>query len=164
MARSPAGSGRLSDAVTDLLTPVAAAVGYDLEDVDITPAGRRRVLRVVVDRDGGLSLDDVATVSRAIADTLDASDVMGAAPYVLEVSSPGVDRPLTQPRHWRRAAGRLVRVRLKGGGELRGRIVGADDAAVTVDTGSGPETRPYAELGRGRIEVEFDHPEPGVPR
>ena len=92
----------------DCSTPVVAERGLDLEDVQVTPAGKRRLLRVVVDQDGGVGLDSVATVSTAVAAALDDSDVMGGSPYVLEVTSPGVDRPLTQPRHWRRARSRLV--------------------------------------------------------
>ena len=93
------------------IEPVVGAAGYDLEELVVTPAGRRSIVRVVVDRDAGVTLDDIAEVSRAVSDVLDANDDgMGRAPYVLEVTSPGVDRPLTEPRHWRRNAGRLVTV------------------------------------------------------
>jgi len=164
---SPRGTstGRLAASVADVLGPVAASAGLDLEGVEVVPAGRRRVLRVTVDRDGGIDLDGVADTSRAFAAALDADDVMGAAPYVLEVSSPGVDRPLTEPRHWRRAEGRLVRGRVRrrdavegepGTREVRGRIVAADDEAVTINTTAGEERIPYPELIRGHIEVEFD--------
>ena len=94
-----------------LLAPVVEGLGLDLEDVEVTAAGRRRRVCVVVDRDGGIDLDAVADVSKSVSDVLDASDALGSAPYVLEVTSPGVDRPLTQPRHWRRARGRLVSCR-----------------------------------------------------
>src|SRR6059058_4887589 len=104
--------------VRDVLEPVVAGAGYDLEDVTVTAAGRRSVVRVVVDRDGGVDLDAVADISRVLSEALDADDVMGEAPYVLEVSSPGVDRPLTQPRHWRRAAGRLVTVTVADEGSV----------------------------------------------
>ena len=91
-------------------SPWSTAQGLDLEDVVVTPAGKRRLLRVVVDQDGGVDLDTVAGVSTAVSATLDESDAMGGAPYVLEVTSPGVDRPLTAPRHWRRNRDRLVKV------------------------------------------------------
>jgi ribosome maturation factor RimP len=165
VSRRDTSAGRLAAAVVDVLTPVATSAGLDLEGVEIVPAGRRRVLRITVDRDGGIDLDGVADTSRAFATALDADDVMGAAPYVLEVSSPGVDRPLTEPRHWRRAAGRLVRGRARrpdavegeaGTREVRGRVVGADDDAVTIRTTDGDERIRYADLIRGRIEVEFD--------
>ena len=141
--------------VADLLRPVVTATGYDLEDVVVTPAGKRRLLRVVVDRDGGVSLDDVAELSRAAAEALDASEVMGDTPYVLEVSSPGVDRPLTEPRHWRRAIGRLVRASLRDGGQVTGRVLAADERAVSLDTERGPATFSYPELVRGVVQVEF---------
>src|SRR5215831_10123184 len=91
-----------------VLEPVVRAAGMDLESVRISPAGRRRLLKLVVDADGGAALDQIAEVSREASVRLDASGVMGEVPYTLEVSSPGVDRPLTEPRHWRRAQGRLV--------------------------------------------------------
>ena len=97
-----------------LLEPIVRAAGMDLESVRVGSAGRRRLLRVIVDADGGVSLDDIALVSREVSARLDATGAMGEAPYTLEVSSPGVDRPLTLPRHWRRAVGRLVRVPLAG--------------------------------------------------
>ena len=138
-----------------VIGPAVTAAGCDLEEVAVSPAGRRTVVRVVVDADGGVSLDDVAEVSRAVSGVLDDHDeLLGSSPYVLEVTSPGVDRPLTEPRHWRRAVGRLVEVPLAGR-TVRARVVGADDAAVELDDGAGPARHPYAELGRGRVQVEF---------
>src|SRR5712691_5477483 len=102
--RGAADSERLATA----LEPAVAAMGMDLESVRITSAGRRRRLRIVVDADGGVSLDDIAQVSREVSATLDRAAAMGETTYTLEVSSPGVDRPLTEPKHWRRAAGRMV--------------------------------------------------------
>ncbi|MFB4311010.1 ribosome maturation factor RimP [Actinomadura sp. GTD37] len=119
--------------LTGLLAPAVAELGLDLEEVDVRPAGRRRLVRVVVDGDDGVSLDDVARVSEAVSGLLDESDVMGTSPYVLEVTSPGVDRPLTEPRHWRRAVGRLVVAPLTAGGQIEGRVVAADDEAVEID-------------------------------
>src|ERR1700728_1766672 len=106
-----------------LIEPAVTAAGMDLEAVRMTVAGRRRLLRVVVDSDHGVSLDDAADVSREISAVLDAGNVLGDVPYTLEVSSPGVDRPLTEPRHWRRARGRLVRVEVTGEGPVEGRVV-----------------------------------------
>ncbi|RBQ14441.1 ribosome maturation factor RimP [Spongiactinospora rosea] len=146
------------DRLVQFLDPVVAGEGLDLEDVTVTPAGKRRVLRVIVDRDGGVSLDDVADVSRAISSALDAGDTMGAAPYVLEVTSPGVDRPLTEPRHWRRAAGRLVAVELREGGTIEGRVRAADDSGVDLDVSGGPRRLDYEDLTRGRVQVEFRRP------
>src|ERR1700727_581558 len=114
------------DRIADVIRPVVAAAGMDLEAVRVTAAGRRRLLRVVVDSDRGVSLDDAATVSRELSAALDTVAVMGDFPYTLEVSSPGVDRPLTDPRHWRRAAGRLVQGTVTDSGVITGRIVSAD--------------------------------------
>ena len=142
-----------------LLTPIVGEAGFDLEDLRVEPAGRRRLVRLVIDADGGVSLDDVAVVSRSVSSALDESDVMGSAPYVLEVTSPGVDRPLTESRHWRRAVGRLVHVPLvaagEAGGEIEGRVVAADDEAVVIEVGGERRRFGHAELGRGRVRVEF---------
>lgn len=140
-----------------VIGPAVSAAGCDLEEVAVSPAGRRKVVRVVVDADGGVSLDDVADVSRAVSEVLDAHDteLFGASPYVLEVSSPGVDRPLTLPRHWRRAVGRLVEVVVDGRG-VRARVAVADDAGVELEDDDGRRSRHgYPELGRARVQVEF---------
>jgi ribosome maturation factor RimP len=139
----------------DALAPVVAAAGYDLEDVSVTAAGRRSVVRVVVDRDGGVDLDAVADVSRSVSEALDATTLMGAAPYVLEVTSPGVDRALTEPRHWRRAAGRLVRVHVTETGHVTGRVVTADDDQVTLDVDGDARAFAHTDLGPGHVQVEF---------
>lgn len=146
-----------------LLAPVLERGGLDLEDLSVTLAGRRRLVRVVVDRDGGLSLDDVAETSAAVSGVLDSADAMGETPYVLEVSSPGVDRPLREPRHWRRAAGRLVTVAVAGEGMLTARVDAADDRGVTLRVSGGAEAErrlPYAVLGPGAVQVEFGRAEP----
>ncbi len=147
-------------AVEELLSPVVSAAGLELDRVVLAPAGRRRLLRVTVDADGGVSLDAVAEVSQSISQALDGSDVMGDTPYVLEVSSPGVDRPLTQPRHWRRATGRLVRVALEDGRSVTGRVVAVDEDGVGLDvetdgTGHEPRRLAWAGLGVGHVQVEF---------
>jgi ribosome maturation factor RimP len=147
------------DQIRRLLEPVITAAGLDLEEVDVRPAGRRRLLRVVVDRDGGVGLDDVARVSTVASTALDRSAAMGNAPYVLEVTSPGVDRPLTQPQHWRRAAGRLVRVTPIGAQPLTGRVIGVEDSVVCLDV-AGQETRlELGQLGPGHVQVEFTRPD-----
>ena len=143
------------DRLVELLTPVIADAGLDLEDLEIVPAGRRRLLRVVVDRDGGVSLDDVAEVSQGVSSALDSSAAMGSDASGLEVTSPGVDRPLTQPRHWRRAAGRLVTVPTGDGAELTGRVVHAADDSVVLDVDGDERRLEFATIGKGRVQVEF---------
>ena len=110
------------------------ALGLDLEAVELTPAGQRRILRIAVDGDDGVTLDDVADATRGSPSVLDESDVMGEQPYTLEVTSRGVDRPLTLPRHWRRNADRLVKVTLTDGERVTGRITAArPTTAATLD-------------------------------
>ena len=156
-----ADEGRIADAIR----PVVHASGLDLESVRVTAAGRRRLLRVVVDSDRGVSLDDAAAVSRELSAVLDEVGVMGDFPYTLEVSSPGVDRPLTQPRHWRRATGRLVKVKVADGDAVLGRVVSADTEEVVLNVDGDRRRFPYAKLGAGAIQVEFGRlPEqPGQP-
>jgi ribosome maturation factor RimP len=140
--------------VRQVIEPVIEQAGYDLEDVSISRAGRRHVVRVLVDTDGGINLDDVAVVSREISAALDEAEERGgevlAGEYQLEVGSPGVDRPLTQPRHWRRNRGRLVAVN-----GLTGRIVDVDDTGVVLDVDGVTRSLAFAELGAGKVQIEF---------
>jgi ribosome maturation factor RimP len=145
--------------IADVIRPVVAAAGMDLESVRVTAAGRRRLLRVVVDSDRGVSLDDAAAVSRDLSAALDTVAVMGDFPYTLEVSSPGVDRPLTDLRHWRRAVGRLVRVPVADSGPVAGRILSADADGVTMDVEGARRRFAYSVLGAGAVQVEFGHPQ-----
>jgi ribosome maturation factor RimP len=138
-----------------LIEPVVAAAGMDLESVRMSVAGKRRLLRIVVDGDHGVSLDDAADVSREISALLDQASALGDVPYTLEVSSPGVDRPLTEPRHWRRAVGRLVKVKVTGAPAVEGRIIAADADGVTLDLAGGERRFGHRELGAGAVQIEF---------
>ena len=140
--------------LADLIEPVISAAGLELESVRIGRAGRRSLLRVVVDGEHGVSLDDIAEVSRAVAAEVDAADAMGPGSYTLEVSSPGVDRPLTEPRHWRRAAGRLVRVPVQAEA-IAGRVIEAGPSGVLLEIDGERREYGYAELGPGQVQVEF---------
>lgn len=144
------------DALVGLLGPVVSDSGLDLEDVVVTPAGKRRLVRVVVDQDGGVGLDTVARVSTAVSAALDESDAMGASPYVLEVTSPGVDRPLSLPRHWRRAVDRLVKATLADGSTVTGRVLESDDDGVLLDLDGRPTRYAYADVTSARVQVEFN--------
>ena len=121
------------DRLAEVLTEPLAARGLDVEAIELTPAGRRRILRVAVDKDGGVSSDDLADATKEVSRVLDESDVMGEQPYTLEVTSPGTDRPLTLPRHWRRNESRLVKVTTKDGTTLIGRIRAGGEESVTLD-------------------------------
>jgi ribosome maturation factor RimP len=151
----------LRDRLAAVISPVTERAGFDLERVTVSRIGRRYSVQVVVDGDGGVGLDAIAEVSRALSEALDAAETAGAAAvpgeYVLEVSSPGVDRPLTEPRHWRRNVGRLVTVRLAEGGTVTGRIAATTDEGVQLEVNGARRAVPYGGLGPGRIQVELRH-------
>jgi len=148
-----------TEQVVALLGPAVRATGLELEDVELRTVGRRLVLRVLVDSVRGVSLDEVAVASRAVADALDSSDALGDEPYTLEVSSPGVDRPLTEPRHWRRSIGRLVTVTLHDGRESTGRVLSVSDTEVELELNvKGRITRTtlaLADVRKAVVQVEF---------
>lgn len=139
----------------ELVTPLRA-LGLDVEAVELTPAGKRRILRVAVDGDRGVTLDDVADATRAVSEVLDASDVMGEMPYTLEVTSRGVDRPLTLPRHWRRNADRLVKVTTHDGETVTGRIVEHSDTGATLDVEGTRREVAYADVAKALVQIEFN--------
>jgi ribosome maturation factor RimP len=147
-------SPRIAAALRDRL----GALGLDLEAVELTPAGKRRVLRVAVDRDGGVTLDDIAAATRAVSDLLDDSDLMGEAAYTLEVTSRGVDRPLAEPRHWRRNRDRLVKASLRDGSQVTGRVGDSDDSGVTLDVSGSPRRLAYADVTKAIVQIEFNRP------
>ncbi|MEV0270829.1 ribosome maturation factor RimP [Hamadaea sp. NPDC050747] len=173
--RTPAQLAETRERVRDLIEPVLTKAGYDLEDLGVRQVGRRHQLRVTVDGDGGVNLDTIADLSRAVADALDAAEESGdeivPGEYQLEVSSPGVDRPLTLPRHWRRSVGRLVAVKIQGDPtatenaqktdkQVTGRVLAADETSVTLELAEKKSvtTQTYAldRLGPGRVQIEFN--------
>lgn len=165
-------SAGVEQALTELFAPALAGDGVVVEEVRVVPAGKRKVLRVLVDRDpyagpprppeepvDGLSLDEVAEISRSLSSRLDAvptdQDPMAGVAYTLEVSSPGVERALTLPRHFRRNVGRLVDLRTTAGASLRCRITAATPDGVTVQTGHGPRELAWTEIETASVQVEF---------
>lgn len=144
-----------NQALERLIEPAVAANGCYLERVISRTAGKRRLVRVVVDHPGGLPLDLVAQVSRAVSRVLDTSDALGDAPYVLEVTSPGVDRPLTLPRHWEGNLGRLVEVTTAAGDAVSGRITSADPTGAELDVAGHARRFEYADVARAVIQIEF---------
>lgn len=150
-----------SERLRALLQPLVATAGLELEEITVSAAGKRRQLLVVVDADEGVQLDTVAELSREFSQALDASDAMGDSEYVLEVSSPGTDRPLTEPRHFRRNAGRLVKLRLKERGELIARIMTVDDTGLDLEVPGVKGRRPkparadFSEITKAWVELEF---------
>ncbi|MDN4483707.1 ribosome maturation factor RimP [Demequina lignilytica] len=147
----------ISSRITELATPAAASAGLVVEDVTVEAAGKRS--RVIVTLDlpetevGSADLDRIADASRAIGAALDEANVP-ENPYVLEVSTPGTSRPLTERRHFMRARTRLVTLTVEDGA-LTGRLtdVDGDDLVLAVD---GEERRvPLSQVRSGRIEVEM---------
>ena len=158
-------SQRQRDSGTNVLEPVVAdavaAVGFELEQLDVSTAGRRRLVKVVVDAEQAVGLDDIAEVSRSVSRALDAHDAELGGPYTLEVTSPGVDRPLTKPRHWRRARLRLVKVRHADGSRFAGRVGAVDDdpdGGVDLLTNGELRKVNYADVEHAVVEVEFKEP------
>ena len=161
-ATAPQSGRALVQAVESVVGPAVAALGADLEGVQVSKAGSRLLVRILVDVDGGVTLDQVADVSVAVSNALDADGVLGERPYVLDVGSPGVDRPLTLLRHWRRNAGRLVRLTGTDGSVREGRIVAAAGPApqdppesVIVDIAGTPIEVAGPQLKRAVVQVEF---------
>ncbi|MFD8689724.1 ribosome maturation factor RimP [Streptomyces sp. NPDC059651] len=151
-----------SERLRGLVEPLVSAEQLDLEEIEVSRAGRRRVLRIIVDSEEGVELDACADLSRAISAELDETDVMGEDEYVLEVSSPGADRPLTEHRHYVRATGRLARLTLGEGGELVARILAVDEEGLDLEVpgvkGRKPTSRriAFAEIAKARVELEFN--------
>ena len=145
----------ITDRLAGLLAEPIEALGLDLEAVDLSKAGKRSVLRVAVDKDGGVDMDDIAAATGEVSRVLDDSDVMGKSSYTLEVSSPGVDRPLTLPRHWRRNVSRLVTVTMTDGSAVEGRITDADDDGAVLEVDGGSTRVSFADVAKARIQIEF---------
>lgn len=147
------------DRLAGVLTDPLSAVGLDVEAIELTPAGRRRLLRVAVDKDGGVTMDDIADATKQVSRLLDSSDVMGEQPYTLEVTSPGTDRPLTLPRHWRRNQGRLVKVTCQDGDAVTGRIAEAGDQVAVLDVDGKATEIAYDQVSKAKVQIEFNRKE-----
>ncbi|TGN72164.1 ribosome maturation factor RimP [Streptomyces bauhiniae] len=151
-----------SERLRELLEPLVTSQGLDLEEIAVDSVGRKRVLRVVVDSDTGADLDRIADVSRALSAKLDETDAMGDEAYDLEVGTPGAERLLTEPRHYRRAVDRLVKFQLADGGEVVARILDTDDEGVDLEV-PGVKGRKathrrlaFPEIAKARVQVEFN--------
>ncbi|NBQ59806.1 MAG: ribosome maturation factor RimP [Actinobacteria bacterium] len=142
--------GRKED-ISAAITPALTALGFYLEDLNISSAGKRSLLTVIVDADRHLSLDEVTQATKAISEIVENIPALGATPFTLEVTSPGVDRPLTKPRHWRKNINRLVKIILQDGKEIKGRIKSASEISATIDE----VEISYADIKRANLEIEF---------
>lgn len=154
--RHPA--GQLPGQLHGVLEPIVNDAGFELDELDVRTVGRRHTVKVVVDSESGVGLDDIALLSRAASTVLDEHEHLIAGSYTLEVTSPGVERPLTQPRHWKRAYLRLVAVRLKDGTTFTGRVGRSDDETVTLLVDGKRRSLSYADVAHAAVEVEFRTP------
>lgn len=147
-----------------LVEPVLAEHGLELDDLAITPLGKRKLLRITVDGDGaegkGPLLDDISAASAQLSAALDGSDAVGNAPYTLEVSSRGVSAPLREPKHFRRNTGRLVKVQLADE-EVTGRITASDEESLTLDIDGTERTIALADISKAVVQVEMTKPKKG---
>lgn len=155
MAAQPANP---DSALEPVVRDAVEEAGFDLDGLEQVRAGKRRLVRVIIDSDAGVGLDDITAVSRAVSGALDRRDDLLAGPYTLEVTSPGVDRPLTRPRHWRRNRLRLVRATLADEGELVGRVGECDDEGVTLLVSGTPRRVCFTDLDHAVVQVEFSPP------
>jgi ribosome maturation factor RimP len=151
-------SGELAGQLEPIVADVVTSVGFDLDVLEVQQAGRRKLVKVVVDGDQGVGLDDIADVSRAVSAVLDQHDHVIAGAYTLEVTSPGVDRPLTRPSHWRRAKYRLVRVKPADGAEFIGRVGCSGEDSARLLVGEAIRDVRYGEITKAVIEIEFKQP------
>lgn len=155
----------LPDDLTRRLEPIVADVvgglGLDLDAFEVQQTGRKKLVKVVVDCDDGVGSDDLPEASRAVSKALDEHDHLIEGAYNLEVTSPGVSRPLTQPRHWRRARFRLVKVTPKDGKPYLGRVGDAGEKSVRMLVDGRIKDVSYASVDRAAIEIEFKQPPSG---
>lgn len=150
----------LKDQISELVTPAVSDLGFYLEDVHVATPGNHRIVTCIVDGDLSLNLDQVTSLSRVISELLDEAAFMGETPFTLEVTSPGVDRPLTQPRHFAKNVDRLLKVIKLDGSEITGRILSNTDNDVTltvvVKKETTEQTISFTEIKRAVVEIEFN--------
>ena len=150
----------LKDQISELVTPAVSDLGFYLEDVHVATPGSHRIVTCIVDGDASLNLDQVTSVSRVISELLDEAVFMGETPFTLEVTSPGVDRPLTQPRHFAKNVDRLLKIIKLDGSEITGRILSNTDHDVTLSVAIKKETIEQsvslADIKRAVVELEFN--------
>jgi len=150
----------LATNLTELLNPAVTRAGFILEDVTVTPVGKQRLVSVVVDCENrNPSLDEVTVVSKEVSSILDSYSLMGDMPFTLEVTTPGVDRPLTELRHWRKNVGRLVKITPVTGEKYVARIIAINPRDVVLESQGKEINVPFADITRAQIEIEFNRKE-----
>jgi ribosome maturation factor RimP len=150
----------LKDQISELITPALHQAGYFLEDVNIVSPGQHRIVTVIVDGESGLNLDQVTVASKLVSELLDAAAFMGETPFTLEVTSPGIDRPLTLPRHFAKNVDRLLKVTKTDGLTVTGRILSNTEKDVTLSVTEKKDVKEVvvalADIKRATVEIEFN--------
>ena len=141
----------LNEEISAAIRPIIEATGNYLEELTITSAGKVKILTVIIDSDNHLNLDQVTAVTKEISEIIEGLEGLGDGAFTLEVTSPGIDRPLTKPRHWRKNLDRLVKITMTSGQEITGRIGEATDATVLVDS----QKVSFENIKRAVLEIEF---------
>jgi ribosome maturation factor RimP len=150
----------LKDQVSELISPALQQAGYFLEDVNIVSPGQHRIVTVIVDGESGLNLDQVTVASKLVSELLDAATFMGETPFTLEVTSPGIDRPLTLPRHFAKNVDRLLKVTKTDGVTVTGRILSNTESDVTLSVAEKKDVKEVvvalSDIKRATVEIEFN--------
>ena len=150
----------IKDQISELITPALQQAGYFLEDVNIVSPGNHRIVTVIVDGETALNLDQVTVASKLVSELMDEAPFMGETPFTLEVTSPGIDRPLTLPRHFAKNVTRLLKVTQNDGAVITGRITSNTDNDVTLSIVEKKETKEVvvalADIKRAVVEIEFN--------
>ncbi len=141
----------LNEDISAAIRPIIEASGNYLEELTITSAGKVKILTVIVDSDSHLNLDQITAVTKEISEVIEALEELGDSAFTLEVTSPGIDRPLTKPRHWRKNFDRLVKITMTSGQDIQGRIGEATETAVLV----GDQQISFEDMKRAVLEIEF---------
>jgi ribosome maturation factor RimP len=150
----------LKDQISQHITPALHQAGFFLEDINIVSPGNHRIVTVIVDGENSLNLDQVTVASKLISELLDEATFMGDTAFTLEVTSPGIDRPLTLPRHFAKNIDRLLKVTQTDGNVVTGRILSNTDLDVTLTVQEKKETKEVTialtDIKRAQVEVEFN--------
>ncbi len=150
----------LKDQISELISPALQQAGYFLEDINVVSPGNHRIVTVIVDGESALNLDQVTVASKLVSELVDEAPFMGESPFTLEVTSPGIDRPLTLPRHFAKNVTRLLKVTKTDGTVATGRITSNTDLDVTLTVTEKKDVKeitiPLADIKRAVVEIEFN--------
>ena len=150
----------LKDQISEFISPALHKAGYFLEDINVVSPGQHRIVTVIVDGESALNLDQVTVASKLVSELLDEAPFMGETPFTLEVTSPGIDRPLTLPRHFAKNADRLLKVTKTDGEVVTGRILSNTNVDVTLTVTEKKDVKQVtitlADIKRAQVEIEFN--------